>query len=226
MGKIFISYRRDDTAAAAERLYDDLTNYFGHRHVFMDSKTLPPGAAFPQEIRNTIASAKVMIHLMGKQWLTGLDVGGVRRIDDPNDYVRQEILTAFEKKVLVIPVLMDGATMFCKEELPAAIDRLAQLQAFGITTVRWHYDVARLIRKLEQSMGVQWKKHTSRGAGAAGTVATGIWLNTHVLAAISVKATGAALGVALGGAWFAAAGAAVGTGYLVCKGCKHVLKAL
>lgn len=43
MPEIFISYRRDDSAAYAGRLYDRLTNHFGQRHIFMDIDHIKPG---------------------------------------------------------------------------------------------------------------------------------------------------------------------------------------
>ncbi len=43
MPKIFISYRRNDSAGHAGRLCDHLTGHFGHGQVFMDVDTIRPG---------------------------------------------------------------------------------------------------------------------------------------------------------------------------------------
>ena len=40
MAKIFISYRRDDSAGHAGRLYDRLSDHFGLDQVFMDIDTI------------------------------------------------------------------------------------------------------------------------------------------------------------------------------------------
>src|SRR5215217_6032092 len=46
MLNIFISYRRDDAAAEAGRLYDALKRGFGAEHVFRDIYALKPGENF------------------------------------------------------------------------------------------------------------------------------------------------------------------------------------
>ena len=47
--KVFISYRREETAAYAGRLYDAMVPQFGERNVFMDVD-LEPGIDFVQRI--------------------------------------------------------------------------------------------------------------------------------------------------------------------------------
>ena len=43
MPKIFISYRRSDSAAHAGRIYDRLEGHFGQGQVFMDVDTIHEG---------------------------------------------------------------------------------------------------------------------------------------------------------------------------------------
>ncbi len=43
MPRIFISYRRDDSAGHTRRVYDQLSDYFGPDQVFMDVDTISPG---------------------------------------------------------------------------------------------------------------------------------------------------------------------------------------
>jgi hypothetical protein len=45
-GKIFINYRRDDSADAAGRLYDRLEQEFGKYSLFMDVETMRAGGGF------------------------------------------------------------------------------------------------------------------------------------------------------------------------------------
>ena len=46
MPKIFISYRRNDSASNAGRIYDRLEGRFGQGQVFMDVDTIKPGLDF------------------------------------------------------------------------------------------------------------------------------------------------------------------------------------
>ena len=50
MPGIFISYRREDSAPSAGRLYDHLVEHFGKEHVFRDIDTIAPGAEFAKVI--------------------------------------------------------------------------------------------------------------------------------------------------------------------------------
>lgn len=85
MTKIFISYRREDTAAHVGRLYDELQRKFGRRSVFMDIDTIEPGQAFAEQIVKSINNASIVLVAIGKTWLKITDSNGQRRIDKPDD---------------------------------------------------------------------------------------------------------------------------------------------
>ena len=91
--KIFISYRRDDSAGYAGRLFDNLSAHFGKDQIFMDIDRIEPGEDFVQVIETAVGSCDVLIALIGRHWLTVTD-GTVRRLDNPNDFVRLEIAAA------------------------------------------------------------------------------------------------------------------------------------
>ena len=119
MARIFISYRREDSAASAGRLHDRLREHFGRNNVFMDVDTIEPGLDFGEVIERTVASCDVLIALIGRRWLTNTDVAGQRRLDDPEDLVRWKVATALRRNIRVIPVLiqdtsMPRAAIFCR----------------------------------------------------------------------------------------------------------------
>ena len=58
--KVFISYRREETAAYAGRLYDSMAATFGDRNVFMDVD-LAPGIDFVDRITNAVSACHVLI---------------------------------------------------------------------------------------------------------------------------------------------------------------------
>lgn len=96
--RIFVSYRREDSAGHAGRLYDSLQAHFGKESLFMDLTAIEPGQNFVDVIKTSVASCDAMIAVIGKQWLTCTDPRG-RRLDDPDDFVRTEIHTALERGV-------------------------------------------------------------------------------------------------------------------------------
>jgi hypothetical protein len=89
--KIFISYRRDDAAALAGRVYDRLEREFGRDNLFRD---------------------------IGRDWLDARDEDGNRRLDNPYDYVRIEISAALKRDIPVIPILIDGTRVPKADQLP------------------------------------------------------------------------------------------------------------
>jgi glycine cleavage system H protein len=149
MSRIFISYRRDDSAGYAGRLYDRLSDRFGEDQIFMDIDTIEPGLDFVEVIEEAVGSCDALIALIGKQWLTITDATGRRRLDNPEDFVRLEIATALDRSIRVIPVLVRGATMPRSQDLPKALRKLARRNALEISDTRFHHDVNKLIEVLE-----------------------------------------------------------------------------
>ncbi len=147
--RVFISYRREDAADAAGRLYDSLTDHFRDQ-VFMDIDTIEPGVDFIDVVNQAVGSCDVLLALIGRQWTTAVDAKGRRRLEDEDDFVRLEIKAALDRKVRVIPVLLQGASMPGSDELPQALSGLARRNALEISHARWHYDVGRLVEVLDR----------------------------------------------------------------------------
>lgn len=151
MSRIFISYRRKDALAVAARLFERLEAHFGKDTVFMDIDTIPPGVDFRKFIADSVAKAAVVLTLIGDTWLAASD-GQLRRLDDPNDFVRIEIESALSHGVLLIPVLIAGTPMPRSAALPTSLGALTQLHAYSIDPGRdFNIHVDRLIRRLEDS---------------------------------------------------------------------------
>jgi hypothetical protein len=172
--RIFLSYRRDDSAGYAGRLYDRLSQHFGADSVFMDVK-IPLGEDFAKVIGERVASCDVLIALIGKQWLSMTDEGGQRRLNDPDDWVNLEVATALNRDVRVIPVLVRGAHMPEVEELPDVLAGLARRQALSIDDARFHEDANRLIEAIGggavQPAQTAPVDHPKGSAGSAATAA-------------------------------------------------------
>ena len=111
MASIFVSYRRTDAAGHAGRLYDQLANRFGAANIFKDLDSMEPGADFAEVIEDTVARCDALIAVIGSDWLSS-------RLEDPDGWVRLEIANALDRKVRVVPVLVEGAKMPAPSELP------------------------------------------------------------------------------------------------------------
>src|SRR5215813_8511345 len=110
--RIYISYRRTDTAAYAGRLFDHLSRHFGRGSVFMDIQGgIARGQDFTKAIDAALNTCDVALVLIGKHWATSLGPNGSLRLDDPNDWVRVETAAVLRRDILVVPVLVDGARL-------------------------------------------------------------------------------------------------------------------
>ncbi len=148
--KVFICYRRDETAAHAGRLYDAMVNRFGEGNVFMDVE-LAPGVDFVERITEVVSGCLALIVVMGPSWATAEDEEGNRRLEDPADFVRLEVETGLERgDVMPIPVLVSGARMPRKELLPEPLRPLTRRNALELSEARWGYDVGRLFGALDE----------------------------------------------------------------------------
>lgn len=148
-GGIFISYRRQESAGYAGRLYDRLTSLFGEGQVFMDVDTIELGGDFAEVITQAISTCQVLLVLIGPNWLAPTDYEGQRRLDDPDDIVRLEIEAAFQRGVTVIPILIHGAMMPRREELPESLAGLARRNALSLRDESFRSDSDRLVAELE-----------------------------------------------------------------------------
>jgi TIR domain-containing protein len=149
MPGIFISYRRDDAAGWAGRLSADLRAGLRGASVFMDIDAIPPGVPYDDYIAQAVGSCDVLIALIGPHWLTVTDKAGRRRLDDPADLTRLEILAALKRSIRVIPALVGGAEMPATDELPDALKPLGRRQAYELADHRWNEDCARLVEVLK-----------------------------------------------------------------------------
>jgi formylglycine-generating enzyme required for sulfatase activity len=149
MARIFISYRRDDSAGIAGRLYDRLEARFGRDNIFMDIDAIPLGVDFRKHLHGAVGECDVLLAVIGRNWF-GRTPEGARRLDDPKDFVRIEIEAALARDIPVIPVLIDKVMMPPESELPASVAGLAYRNGIVVDHGRdFHGHVDRLIRGIE-----------------------------------------------------------------------------
>jgi hypothetical protein len=147
--RLFISYRRrGDGAGYGGHIAERLIAHFGPESCFRDLDSLESGVDFVHAIADAIRGCRAMLVIIAPDWLTQTKQGRVR-LDDPNDFVRNELVAAFQAGIRVIPVLVGGARMPTEEQLPEALKPLARRHAHELSDARWSYDVGKLVETLE-----------------------------------------------------------------------------
>lgn len=140
---IFISYRREDAAAFAGRLFDRLAESFGDRRIFMDVDDIQPGHDFVEAIDRAIAECGVLLVVVGKSWLRGCD---------NEDFVEREIRAALQHGLQIIPILIAGASMPAAADLPEDLAPFTRKNAIVMRDSHFHDDVAALLGILEREL--------------------------------------------------------------------------
>ncbi|MBX7442936.1 MULTISPECIES: toll/interleukin-1 receptor domain-containing protein [unclassified Arthrobacter] len=162
-GRIFISYRREETAYPAGWLYDRLADRYGGGQVFKDVDSIQLGDDFVEAITRAVGSCDVVLVLIGDEWTTIADDGGRRRLDDPDDFVRLEVQAALTRNVRVIPILVDGARMPRADELPGSIAKLVRRQALEFSPARFEFDTSRLFKVLDGTLAEMRRSQDTAG---------------------------------------------------------------
>jgi hypothetical protein len=150
MPKIVISYRREDTASVAGRIYDRLCDRYGRDAIFRDIDAIPLGADFREHLEQMLNDADVLICIIGGRWL-GRSRRGPSRISEPGDYIRLEVERALQRNIPIIPVLIDKTKIPTGADLPESVHGLLFRQAITINQLQ-DFDVhtKRLIDGLDR----------------------------------------------------------------------------
>jgi hypothetical protein len=150
--RIFVSYRREDSADVAGRIYDRLLHRFGDAAVFKDVDSIPLGSDFRLHIDEAVSSATVVLVVVGRSWLS--EMRDQRRIDSPKDFVRIEVAAALRRRIPVFPLLVAGATMPDAESLPEEIRDFSYRNAVPVRSdPDFSNDMDRLIRAIAKLHG-------------------------------------------------------------------------
>jgi hypothetical protein len=184
--RVFVSYRRGDTAAYAGRLYDALAARLGDENVFMDVDAIELGTEFRSAIDGAVAASDVVLALIGRGWLDAPADDGRRRLDDPDDVLRLELEAALAHERVVIPVCVQGAPIPSAEELPTSLAPLASRQGIELRDTSWRDDVGRLLRRLERLAAPPDERPATRRLGIRSALAL-------AAAAVAAVATAIAL---------------------------------
>ena len=148
---VFISYRRVDSAPAARLLSGDLRAIFGLGSVFIDTNDIRIGADWPARIGERLQAASVLLAVIGPTWLRAPDEVGRRRLDTPDDWVRNEIAYAIDNGLEIIPIFIAGARIpDDKKALPKRIAKLAEHNYIKVNYETWDNDLNLLIMALEK----------------------------------------------------------------------------
>jgi hypothetical protein len=149
--KIFLSYRRSDSGPWTRRLAVELRRHFPTDRVYRDLDSNRPAVDYVRQIEEALDESRVVVAVIGPEWLTSIGPQGQRRIDEPDDSVRLELERSLQSGIAIVPVLVGGAAMPTASQLPHSLRTLARVHAQALDPGEdWAYGFRELLATLER----------------------------------------------------------------------------
>lgn len=154
MGKIVLSYRREDSRTMTSWLHEKLVERYGKDNVFRDIDSIQPTENFRKRIGRALKDCDFVVAVIGPGWC-GPTADGQSRINNNNDWVRVEIETALQLDIPLLPVLVEDAEMPNPEELPPSLHEITEINALPIASggSRFYEDLDRLFTTIDRVLG-------------------------------------------------------------------------
>ncbi len=154
MDRVFISYRRDDTGREANLLKGFIEQYLDDVAVFIDTDDIAPGTQWPDVLRQEVARSSAVIALVGPDWR---GTSPVDRLDDLDDWVRQELTYALDtKQGKILPVVVKDAGAML-DGLPAELEPLRTLQRLPLSHQRLQDEIRTIVIWVARVVGADTK---------------------------------------------------------------------
>src|SRR5215468_1381225 len=169
VGGVFINYRGADSDTAAVLIDRELSARLGSDRVFLDSRSIPAGADFVEELLGRLRACSVLVVVIGPRWLSLTNEAGRRRIDDPRDWIRREIAAALAHGLRVVPVLTGDAALPDAEDLPVDIAGLSRRQYLLLRNRHTTVDLEFLVGRITEA-DPELARVVARRQSAAGRV--------------------------------------------------------
>jgi hypothetical protein len=146
--RVFLNYRSGSCDQSVLMLHNELSGRFGEQDVFRDVVSIPTGELFEPVLLDNAANTRVMLAVIGPGWETARDADDTVCLADPRDWVRREILHAWDHHVPVIPVLVGLRKRLREEDLPEPLRRLAGSQYMQLIGDADTTDISQFVDRL------------------------------------------------------------------------------
>jgi pterin-4a-carbinolamine dehydratase len=157
--RVFLSYRRSDSAVQAIPLKVVLQQKLPDVLVFVDTQSINPSERWPDRLTVALDQASAVVALIGPNWRFGED--GTDRFADPEDWVLRELAYALEHKVAVVPVFLDTIATTAYRELPESLDGMRPIHGIDLRRdEHWSKDVDGLASRVAKIPGTDFIEGT------------------------------------------------------------------
>ncbi|MFD4669273.1 RES family NAD+ phosphorylase [Lentzea sp. NPDC058450] len=147
--KFFINFRTGDAEAVPELLHRELVRRLGEKAVFYDVRSMRPGLPdFAETLEENVRGCETLIAVVGRRWESQTNNDGRRFLEDPEDWVRKELILAHQHDKKVVPVLVGLRGALRAESLPPELQHLVHIQMHHLRRGYGDHDIAVLVDEL------------------------------------------------------------------------------
>ena len=147
MSLIYLSSSSSEAEPFSLRIASQFESFLGSGCVLSKNNGIPS----LHKIRSEIEACNVLIVVVtNKAPSKSEDTSPYNLID--NERVRLEIISAMNKDILIVPVLIDGARLPETGNIPGALKKLHACKSFHLREVFWSEDLEVLLEYLEEEL--------------------------------------------------------------------------
>ncbi|MFG1990801.1 hypothetical protein ACGFJ7_12585 [Actinoplanes sp. NPDC048988] len=147
MTGVFLGYRGIHHSYAPMLVHWVLRERFGDGLVFEAGYVNQPGIHFADSIAAWLERCAVLVVIIDRYWLDRINL-----LHDESDWVRKEIQYFLDRDKKILPLLLDGAGMPARDELPTELAGLTRWIGLPLNSATAHADLQRLAGRLEQEV--------------------------------------------------------------------------
>ncbi|MET7403182.1 TIR domain-containing protein, partial [Dactylosporangium sp. NPDC005572] len=144
MTGVFVNYRGMARSYAPMLVCTTLQRRFGPGLVFEAAHDNQPGVHFERSIEGWLERCSLLIACIDHAW-----IADQAKLRDPGDWVRREIEYCIEHDKPILPILLDGAEMPHRADLPAELGGLTRWIGLGMASTTVYADLERLVGRVE-----------------------------------------------------------------------------
>ena len=143
---IFLSFRQHDSRVQAVRLYKDLRLRPGDEVIF---DFLFDPVDWVGQLIETVRRSALILVLIGPKWLEILTERSAHG-ETFSDAVHIELLAAFQHRVPLLAVLVEGASPPTPSSLPPEVSQLADMPSVRLRASSWQQDLDGIVEAIER----------------------------------------------------------------------------
>jgi hypothetical protein len=161
--KVFVCHRRGDAVRQVGRLLEKLSHAFGEDTLYFGAHETTDGKSVSMDGLHAMIDARAVLIMIGPNWASLENLERLHETDGKPDPLRHWIAVALTRHgtsrrhaPMLLPILLDGASMPDKASLPKDLRALAKLTPLVVSSepAQAHAQFEKLVTLLNGALGI------------------------------------------------------------------------